>query len=113
MLSENHPEALKKTPANLFVKSFEHWDKNYLYDVLQEKEVRDDDDWAKLMTENFDLSDYDEWVESQEDKREAQLRSMLAYQTHDQMAKKLLDKVPTNKQNYLHVKIKRNPGHYA
>ena len=59
------------------------------------------------------MEDYEDWLEYAEDQREEILTNMPAYQTYDQIAEQLVQKTPADKRNYLDVKIKRNPGHYA
>jgi|LauGreDrversion4_2_1035121.scaffolds.fasta_scaffold23571_1 hypothetical protein len=87
MLSEENPAGARLIPKDTHAKSFEHYDENHLYDVIEEAgDIKDEEKWTETLIENFTMEDYEDWLEYAEDQREEVLTNMPAYQTYDQIA---------------------------
>jgi len=112
MLSADHPDAKERVPEKYTVHDYRHYKNNPLYET-QTIGLKEDEEIDEEQLAAFNMEDYKKWKANLTKEKYDTLKGMLAYESKQEMAKQMLARMPKDKRNYLHVKIKKNPGHYS
>ena len=113
-LSSDNPDSFEKIPKKFVADNFKHYRGNSLYDHQHGAKIPgDDDDWDEIMLKNFSMEEYKEWKQNLTEEKYEALSKLVAYENKQKIAKKMIEALPKDKRNYLHIKLKKNPGHYS